>query len=101
MEVDGHQADSDGIVNFGLAGNKWVKTTADGHLATTNDTPIAVDTSQYSPQSVIKKVVTDVVWNGTTLSYKSENWRFVNGVLVSVTANADTTVDVPTVITWS
>jgi hypothetical protein len=93
--VDGHAPGEGGAVSFGLANGKWVKTDADGHLATTDETPIAIDTTQYSPKTVTKKVVTNVVWNGTTLVYKSENWQFVKGVLVNVTANNDTVIDTP------
>lgn len=95
MEVDGHQADTNGVVSFGLANGKWVKTDGDGHLTTTDETPIAIDTQQYQPKTVTKRVVTHVVWNGTTLVYSSENWQFVNGVLVNVTVNDDTLIDTP------
>lgn len=102
IEVDGHTSDANGSVSFGLAAGKWVKTDASGHLTTTNDTPIAIDTSQYTPQDVTnKEVVTSVSWNGTTLKYSSENWSFINGVLVSRTTNSDTTIDTPTVVTWA
>lgn len=96
IEVDGHTSDANGSVSFGLAAGKWVKTDASGHLTTTNDTPIAIDTSTYTPVNVTnKKVLTAVSWNGTTLKYSSENWSFINGVLVSRTTNSDTTIDTP------
>lgn len=101
IEVDGHTSDQNGSVSFNLAGDKYLKSDAYGHITTTNDTPIAIDTSQYTPVNVSnKKVITEVTWNGTTLKYSSENWTFVNGVLVSRTTNNDTTVDTPTVVTW-
>ena len=95
MTVDGHEANINGAVSFGLANGKWVKTDGDGHLTTTDETPIAIDRTQYTPKTATKKVVTAVEWNGTTLKYKSENWQFVNGVLVNITTNADTTIDTP------
>lgn len=57
VEVDGHQANQDGQINFNLANSKWVKTSADGHLTTTDETPIAIDTSQYTPTTAQKKVI--------------------------------------------
>jgi hypothetical protein len=88
-------------VSFGLAGNKWMKTDAQGHIATTNDQPIAIDTSQYTPVNVTnQKVVTGVTWDGTNLKYSSQNWTFVNGILVQKTNNNDTTIDTPTKVTW-
>lgn len=41
--VDGIQA-VDGIVNFNLSPNKWMKTDSQGHLATTNSQPIELST---------------------------------------------------------
>lgn len=43
----------------------------------------------------VKRVVTDVRWDGTTLKYSSENWTFVNGALTGVVSNSDTTIDTP------
>ena len=96
ITVDGHTSDANGAVSFGLTASKWVKTDASGHLTTTNDTPIAIDTSQYTPQDVTsKKVVTGVSWDGTYLKFSSENWTFKNGVLVGRTSNQDQTIDTP------
>lgn len=78
-----------------------MKTDAQGHIATTNDQPIAIDTSQYTPVNVTnQKVVTGVTWDGTNLKYSSQNWTFVNGILVQKTNNNDTTIDTPTKVTW-
>ena len=102
ISVDGHTSDSSGIVSFGLAGNKWVKTDASGHLTTTNDTPIAIDTSHYTPVDASnQKVVVDVTWNGTKLQYKYQNWTFKNGLLVSKSNNFTQDIDTPTMISWS
>ena len=102
VTVDGHASNANGEVSFGLAGSKWVKTDASGHLTTTNEEPIAIDTSQYTPVNVSnQKVVTDVTWTGTKLQYKYQNWTFVNGVLVSRSSEATYDIDTPTVITWA
>lgn len=98
--VDGHSPDSDGAVSFNLNADKYVKTDANGNLATTNDQPITIDTSQYTPVNVNKKIVTDVTWTGTKLQYKYQNWTFVNGVLVDRSASQTQDIDTPTVITW-
>ena len=100
--VDGHTSDLSGEVSFGLAGGKWVVTDADGHLATTNDEPIAIDTTQYTPVNVAnQKVVTGVKWNGTKLQYKYQNWTFVKGVLVEKSNELTADIDTPTVVTWA
>ena len=93
--VDGHTVNSSGEINFGLHPNRWLKTDANGHIHTTDETPIAIDPQQYTPQSGIFTVCTGVTWNGTALKYKSENWTFVNGVLVNIASNSDTTIDTP------
>lgn len=98
--VDG-LAPIDGDISFGLAGDKWVKTDAQGHLTTTNDTPITIDTSQYTPVSQNVTLVTNVVWNGTTLQKRTRQLTFENGVLVTVGNETTTTIDTPTVITWA
>lgn len=99
--VDGHSPDANGAVSFGLTASKWVKTDASGHLTTTNDTVVTVSSSDTPVTVTNKKVVTGVSWNGTKLTYSSENWNFKNGVLVKVTANNDTDIDTPYQITWS
>ena len=99
--VDGHTSDSSGNVSFNLAASKWVKTDANGHLTTTNDTPVTVDTSRYTPvtTSTPIKCVTGVTWNGTKLQYKYRNLTFVNGVLV--TLGNETTTDIDTAVTYN
>lgn len=99
--VDGHSPDADGAVSFGLTASKWVKTDASGHLTTTNDKVVTVGSSDTPVNVSNKTVVIGIDWNGTKLTYSSENWTFKNGVLVSRTANNDTTIDTPYQITWS
>ena len=67
VEVDGHTSDASGSISFGLTGNKWMKTDAQGHIATTNESPIAIDTTHYTPQDANLTCVTDVSWTGTIL----------------------------------
>lgn len=100
MTVDGHSSDSNGDVSFGLTASKWVKTDSNGHLTTTNDQPVTVDTSQYTPQSTTLTAVTAVHWNGTKLQYKSKPLTFSNGVLVTVGNEQTTDIDTPTVVAW-
>lgn len=38
--VDGVSPDANGNVSFGLGASKWMKTDSNGHIATTNETPI-------------------------------------------------------------
>lgn len=80
--VDGHEPDSEGAVSFNLAGNKFVKTDASGHL-TTSDT---------GGETVTKKVITNVSWNSSTNRFDidSEQWEFEDGLLKSITANQQT-----------
>ena len=80
--VDGHGPNEDGEVSFNLAGNKFVKTDSNGHL-TTSDT---------GGETVTKKVITNVTWNSSTNRFDidSENWEFEDGLLKSVTTNAQT-----------
>lgn len=40
--VDGISPDAQGDVDFGMTGNLWMKTDANGHIWTTNETPIAL-----------------------------------------------------------
>ena len=63
------------------------------------DNTISIDKKTYTPQSVTKNVVTKVTWTGSKLTYDSESWQFVNGVLVKVTANSTATIDTP--VTYS
>lgn len=98
--VDG-LAPIDGDISFGLTGDRWVKTDVWGHLTTTNDTPITIDTSEYTPVSQNVTLVTNVVWTGTTLQKKTRQLTFENGVLVTVGSETTTTIDTPTVITWA
>ena len=98
--VDGCLPDSSGAVSFGLAASKWMKTDAAGNLATTEETPIALP-SGYAGQDASITVVTDVVWNGTTLQKKTRSLTFKNGALVTVGSETATTIDTPTQITWS
>ena len=99
--VDGHTSDANGEVSFNLAASKWVKTDASGHLTTTNDTPVTVDTSRYTPVTTSTPIpcVTGVLWNGTKLYYKYRNLTFVNGVLV--TLGNETTTDIDTAVTYN
>lgn len=101
VTVDGHASDANGEVSFGLTGSKWVKTDASGHLTTTNDTPIAIDTSQYTPQTTTLTAVTGVTWNGTKLQYTYTQLEFQQGVLVQVGNELTANIDTPVVITWS
>jgi hypothetical protein len=64
-----------------------------------NNNAITIDKTTYTPVTATKKVVTDVKWTGTQLTYDSENWEFVNGVLVKVTTNTTTVIDTP--VTYS
>ena len=99
-EVDGHSPDSSGSVSFGLTASKWVKTDSSGHLATTNDSVVSVP-SGTTPQSVSSmNIITDVVWNGTTLRKKYRTATFTNGVLTSIGSETTSTIDTPTVVTW-
>ena len=62
--VDGHQPDALGAVDFGLTGNKWVKTDASGHLTTSQTDPISIDSQQSG-----------YLYNTNgTLSYKDEDY---------------------------
>lgn len=99
LKVDGHEAstgESGSEVNFGLAANKWLKSDAQGHISTTNDQPIAVDTTQHQPVTATKTVVSSVTWNGTQIVISRENWQFVNGVLVKVTSGTQQTINTTT-----
>lgn len=102
IEVDGHTSDSTGAVSFGLSSGKWLKSDSNGHITTTNDDPIAIDTTQYTPYNGTKKVISNVSWNGTKLTKKWSTWTFVNGVLIDNSATSTTEdVDTPTVVTWA
>ena len=79
----------------GYAASKWVKTDADGMLATTDDVPIAVDTTKYTPQNTTLTCVTEVKWTGTVLQQTSRTLQFKNGVLVSVGNASTSTIDTP------
>jgi hypothetical protein len=98
--VDGLSPDANGDVSFGLAASKWMKTDASGHIATTNETPIALP-SGYTGQDSTFTVVTDVIWNGTTLQKKTRQLTYKSGVLTSVGIEGTSTIDTPTQITWS
>lgn len=98
--VDGHGPDADGEVSFGLAGGKWLKTDAAGHIATADEEPVAVG-SQYTPFSGTLDVVVDVKWTGTQLQKVVQEWTFENGVLVSTGSDTTGIVDTPVMITWS
>ena len=43
--VDGHTPNGNGAVSFGLTANKWLKSDANGHIVTTNDTPAILSSS--------------------------------------------------------
>lgn len=105
-DLDGYVTSVDGIspvngaINFGLTASKWMKTDANGHISTTNDTPIAIP-SGYTGQNSVFSVVTNVSWNGTTLQQTKRQLTFKNGALVTVGNETTTTIDTPTVITWA
>ena len=42
-----------------------------------------------------QKVITDVIWDGTTLKYKSRYLSFDNGLLVDYSNETATTIDTP------
>ena len=112
--VDGHSPDTNGAVSFGLTSsrlvvtdaqghlsshaaltaNKWVKTDASGMLTTTNDKVVTIG-SALTGQTGTFSVVTDVVWNGTTLQKKSMQLTYSNGVLVIIGSESTTTIDTP------
>ena len=92
--VDGHSPDANGAVSFGLTASKWMKTDASGHIATSNETPIALP-SGYTGQDSTITVVTDVTWNGTTLQKKTRQLTFKSGVLTTVGSETTSTIDTP------
>lgn len=62
--VDGHSPNSSGAVSFGLTASKWLKSDGNGHIVTTNDTPITV-----SPSS------SGYLYNNSgTLEYKDDEY---------------------------
>ena len=90
-QVDGHSPTPSGEVSFGLAGSKFVKTDGNGHLTTTNDKVITVGSSD-SPVNGTYTVVKSVTWSSPNIVIARDQWKFVNGVLVSVTAMANATI---------
>lgn len=58
---------------------------------------ITIDKTQYTPvtTSTPLTIVTDVVWNGTTLQKKTRTLTFNNGVLVTLGNETTTTIDTP------
>lgn len=103
--VDGHSP-VNGAVNFGLAGSKWMKTDASGHLTTTNDEPITLSsqssgylynnsgTAQYTTLTASKWVKTDS--NGRLAT--------TNDKVVTIGSNqtgSSTNITVVTGVTWS
>lgn len=89
--VDGHQADENGAVSFGLAPDKYVKADASGHLTSYSGTLLEVPEGK-TPFNGAFKCVTNVTWNGTQLVIASKNLEFTNGVLTSASDNANTTI---------
>lgn len=98
--VDGHSPDSSGDVSFGLTSDKFVKTNSNGHLTTTNDKVVTI-ASNLTGRSSTFTVVTDVVWNGTTLQKKTRSLTFSSGVLTAVGGETTTTIDTPVPYTTS
>lgn len=90
-KVDGHSPNTSGEVSFGLAGSKFVKTDTNGHLTTTDDKVITVGSSD-SPVNGTYTVVKSVTWSSPNIVIARDQWKFVNGVLVSVTAMANATI---------
>lgn len=99
ITVDGHDNTENGEVNFNLTPSKWLKSDTNGHITTTDETPIAVD-SQYTPYTGTETVVTAVDWTGSQLRKTTKTLQFVNGALVAVGKPVMSTIDSPYMITW-
>ena len=75
-----------------LAASKWVSTNSNGDLYTPDITPHSGNVT----------LVTHIAWDGTDLKVTKRTFTFDRGLLTSVgDAAVTTTVDTPTVITWS
>lgn len=74
-----------------LSASKWVSTNSSGDLYTPNITPYSGDVT----------VVTNVSWTGTNLQMAKTKLTFERGLLTTVGTATTTTIDTPTVITWS
>lgn len=72
-EVDGAEPDEDGVVDFGLNGSEWMKTTADGHIGTTDEKPITLDGSSGVMYSNGNAIAYKTVGNGSSFDIASGN----------------------------
>ena len=70
---------------------------------TDDDLPAAFITAVASRKTLSNmKVITDLQWTGTALQYKSRSVSYSNGLLtVTGSESSWTTLDTPTVISWS
>ena len=91
--VDGHTPDANGAVSFGLAGSKFCRTTADGHISTTSANVIYLPSGTTALPQGQFSVVTGVTWNGTQLVVTHRNFVFENGVLKTANTQANTTIE--------
>lgn len=93
--VDGHEPDADGAVSFGLAGDKWLKTDATGHIATADETPVALPSGKTGVSQTVD-VVTSLSWTGTQLVAGNATITLTNGVVTAVAKKANTVINTVT-----
>ena len=91
QSVDGHTP-TNGAIDFGLTGSKFVKTDSNGHLTTTNDKVVTVSSNDNLITGT-RQVVTNVSWNGTQIVIASQTWTFTNGVLTNTVNNSNATIN--------
>lgn len=90
--VDGVSPDQQGAVSFGLAGNKWVKTDASGHLTTTSSDDVVTIPNYKAGLTMGIIVVTGVTWNGSDIVVSRTQLDFTNGVLTGTTNKNSTKI---------
>lgn len=93
--VDGHGPDADGAVSFGLAADKWLKTDGAGHIATADETPVALPSGKTGVSQTVD-VVTSLSWTGTQLVAGNAAITLTNGVVTAVATKANTVINTVT-----
>lgn len=95
IEIDGHISTPHGVVDFGLANNKWLKSNAQGHIVTTDETPVTIDATRtgyvYADEGQLTYKDEEYVTLGTTQTITASktfdaNQYFKNGSGFEMTA---------------